>query len=309
MREVYWAVQRRLLYLLILFLIAALLLFVPLPIQPTYAGRTIENAGHTPLFFLVTFGVLFVMREHPRFQGVRLYALAALVGAGAGFFSEVIQKPLARDASWEDVAADVVGVILALAVHALFDRRAKLPTWQRLGVVAVAMSCVAIFLTPIVRMARAYVHRNGQFPVIADFHSHIEKYWTLSFGVNREIVDDALEVDLFADEFPGVSFHEPVPDWRGYRTLIIDLENPAPEPLHLGVRVHDRRHNYNFNDRFNRRYDLQAGERRTLRIALEDIRHGPRHRLMDMAHVSDITLFRGEKSGSRRLRVYSVRLE
>jgi VanZ family protein len=302
-------VTRRLLYLLILFVVASMLLFVPLPIQPTYAGRTIENAGHTPLFFLVTLVVLFVMRDHPRFQGVRGYALAGLIGAGAGFLSEVIQKPLARDASWEDVAADVVGVVLALAVYAFFDRRLKLRTWQRLGVLAVALSCVAIFLTPIVRMARAYVHRNAQFPVIADFHSRIELYWTLSFGVNREIVGDALEVDLFADEFPGVSFHEPVPDWRRYRTLIIDMENPAAEMLHLGVRVHDRRHNFNYKDRFNRRYDLAAGERRTLRIALEDIRHGPRQRLMDMAHISDITLFRGENSGSRRLRVYSIRLE
>ena len=300
---------RRLLYLLILFVLAGLLLFVPLPIAPTYAGRTIENAGHTPLFFLVTLGVLVAMRNHPRLHGVRLYAFAGLIGAGAGLLSEVIQRPLARDASWEDVLADVVGAILALAVFALFDRRTRLPTWQRLGALAVALSCVAIFLAPIVRMARAYVHRNGQFPVIADFHWRIEKAWTLSFGVNREIVGDALEVDLFADEFPGVSFHEPVPDWRRYRTLIIDVENPAPELLHLGVRVHDRRHNFNFNDRFNRRYDLAGGERRTLRIALEDIRHGPRQRLMDMAHISDITLFRGENSGSRRLRVYSIRLE
>ncbi len=69
-------------------------------------------------------------------------------------------------------------------------------------------------------MARAYVHRNGQFPVLADFHSRIELYWTLSIGVNREIVDDALEVEFVADEFPGVAFHEPVPDWRRYRTLV-----------------------------------------------------------------------------------------
>jgi VanZ family protein len=202
-------VTRRLLYLLILFVLAGLLLFVPLPIAPTYAGRTIENAGHTPLFFLVTLGVLVAMRNHPRLHGVRLYAFAGLIGAGAGLLSEVIQRPLARDASWEDVLADVVGAILALAVFALFDRRTRLPTWQRLGALAVALSCVAIFLAPIVRMARAYVHRNGQFPVIADFHWRIEKAWTLSFGVNREIVGDALEVDLFADEFPGVSFHEP----------------------------------------------------------------------------------------------------
>ncbi|MES1262779.1 MAG: hypothetical protein ABUL69_00370, partial [Peristeroidobacter soli] len=190
---------RRFLYLLLLFVIAGLLLFLPLPIASNYAGRTLENAGHTPLFFLVTLGLMFAMRDHPRFQGVRLYALGALVGAGAGFLSEVIQKPLARDASWEDVLADVVGAILALAVYSMFDRRAKLRAWQRLGALAVALSCVAIFLTPIVRMARAYVHRNGQFPVIADFHSRIELYWTLSFGVNREIVGDALEVDLFAD--------------------------------------------------------------------------------------------------------------
>jgi len=302
-------VSRRLLYLLLLFVLAGLLLFVPMPIAPTYAGRTLENAGHTPLFFLVTLGVLFTMRDHPRFPGVRLYALAGMIGAGAGFISEVIQKPLARDASWEDVAADAVGAVLALAVYALFERRTKMRAWHRLGALAVALSCIAIFLTPIVRMTRAYVHRNGEFPVLADFHSRIELYWTLSFGVNREIVGDALEVEFVADEFPGVAFHEPVADWRNFKTLVIDVANPAAEPLDLGVRVHDRQHNHTFNDRFNRRYPLAAGERRTLRIPLEDIRNGPRQRLMDMAHISDIKLFRGGQAGSRRLRVYSLRLE
>jgi VanZ family protein len=302
-------VSRRLLYLLLLFALAGVLLFMPMPFQPTYAGRTIENAGHTPLFFLLTLGVLLVMRDHPRFPGVRVYALAGLIGAGAGFLSEVIQKPLARDASWEDVVADTIGVVCALAVYALFDRRTKLRAWHRLGALAVALSCIAIFITPIVRMVRAYVHRNGEFPVLADFHSRIELYWTLSIGVNREIVDNALEVELVADEFPGVAFHEPVPDWRSYKILVIDVENPEREPLDLGVRVHDRRHNRTFNDRFNRHFNLAPFERRTLRITLEDIRRGPRQRFMDMAHISDITLFRGGPEGSRRLRVYSLRLE
>lgn len=301
--------SRRLLYLVLLLLLAGLLLFTPMPLAPTYAGRTIENAGHTPLFFLVTLGVVYTMRDHPRFRGAGLYALAGMIGAGAGFLSEVIQKPLARDASWEDVVADTIGVVCALAVYALFDRRLKLRVWQRIGVIAIVLSCVAIFLLPLVRMTRAYVHRNGQFPVLADFHSRIELYWTLSIGVNREIVDNALDVELVAEEFPGVSFHEPVPDWRRFKTLVIDLENPDSEPLNLGVRVHDRQHKRTFNDRFNRRFPLKAGERRILRIPLEDIRHGPRQRLMDMAHISDITLFRGGPAGSRKLRVYSLRLE
>ena len=290
-------------------MLAAVLLFVPLPIPPTYAGRTVENAGHAPLFFFLTLGVIFAMRDHPRFPGVRVYALAGLIGAGAGFLSELMQKPLSRDASWEDVVADAIGVVCALASYALFDRRSKLRPWHRLAAFAIAVSCIAIFIMPIVRMTRAYVHRNGQFPVLADFHSRIELYWTLSIGVNREIVDNALEVELVADEFPGVAFHEPVPDWRRYRILVIDLENPEGMQLNLGVRVHDRHHNRAFNDRFNRRFELEPFERRTLRIPLEDIRHGPRQRLMDMAHISDITLFRGGPTGSRRLRVYSLRLE
>ena len=78
------------------------------------------------------------------------------------------------------------------------------------------------------------------------------------------------------DEFPGVAFHEPVPDWRRYKILVIDVENPGDAPLKLGVRVHDRLHNRMYNDRFNRNFELAPKERRNLRILVEDIRHGPR---------------------------------
>lgn len=301
--------SRRLLYLIALFVLAGLLLFVPMPFTPNYATRTIENAGHTPLFFLVTMGLLFILRGDDRFTGARLYAVAGMVGVGAGFLSEVIQMPLGRDASWEDVIADVLGVILALAVYSLFDRRSHLSRWHRFASLVVVISCIAIFAMPLVRMTRAYLHRNGQFPVLADFHSRIELYWTVSIGVHREIVDDALEVNFGAQEFPGVSFHEPVPDWRRFKTLAIDVENPTAEPLSLVVRVHDRRHKRTFYDRFNRNFAMAANERRTLRIPLEDVRRAPRGRLMDMAHISDITLFKGKPEGALKLRIYTVRLE
>jgi VanZ family protein len=302
-------VQRRLLYLVLLLVAASILLFVHLPILPTYAGRTIENAGHTPLFFLVTMGVIYVLRGDERITGVRLYALAGVAGAGMGLLSEVIQRPLARDASWEDVFADVIGTVGALAVYALFEKRSPLTRLHRLIALMVGVVCVTIYVTPIVAMTRAYLHRNGQFPVLADFHSRAELYWTMSLGARREIVADSLDVKFVADDFPGVSFHEPVPDWSAYKTLVLDLENPDAEVLHLGVRVHDLGHNRQFVDRFNRRVDIAARERRTLRIPLEDIRNGPRNRLIDLRKISDITLFRGEKMGSRSLVIHTIRLE
>jgi hypothetical protein len=298
-----------LLLLLILLFVGSLLLFLRLPIPPTEAGRTLENAGHLPLFLMVTLSVLFVLRERPGFTGARLYVLAGLAGIGAGFLSEVIQRPLRRDASWEDVLADAVGAICGLAVYALFDRRSGLQRWHRILAVLVAITCMAIYVAPIVTMTRAYLHRNGQFPVLADFQSRIELFWTRNIGVRREIVDGALAVHFVTDETPGVSFYEPVPDWRAYKILVLDVENAAAEPLNLGVRVHDRKHNWTFNDRYNRSYDLAGRERRTLRIRLDDIRHGPRSRLMDMARISDITLFRDKKSGSRELRIHAMRLE
>jgi hypothetical protein len=202
-----------------------------------------------------------------------------------------------------------VGVVCALAVYAMFERRSALRRWHRALALVIAISCIAIFLEPIVRMGRAYLHRNAEFPVLADFHSRIELYWTMSVGVDRKIVDDALEVRFGAQEFPGVAFHEPVPDWRRFKILAIDVENPGDLALRLVVRVHDRFHNYMYRDRFNRNFELAPKERRNLRIPIEDIRHGPRDRLMDMAHISDITLFRASTPGSDRLRIYSLRLE
>jgi VanZ family protein len=309
MREVYWAVSRRLMLLILLLVVAAALLFARLPIPPTYAGRAIENAGHLPVFLLVTFGLLTVLRADYRVEGVRLYALAGLLGAGLGFVSEVIQRPLARDASWEDVFSDAMGALCALALYALFDRRTAISRPQRLAAFVVALACLAFYLAPLVRMGQAYVQRNARFPVLVDFAARFEPVWIVGYGTNRNVIRGALDVNFSGDGIPGVSLREPVPDWSGYKFLVVDVENPDAQVLNLGVRVHDRGHGQVFSDRFNRGFALAGGERRTLRIALEEVRRAPRGRLMDMGHISDITLFRDGNRGSRGLRIYSMHLE
>jgi VanZ family protein len=311
MRAVYWGVKRRLLHLLVLFAVAGALLFLPLPIPPTFAGRTIENAGHVPLFFLVTLGAIYVLRADPRFTGWKLYLVAGLAGVTLGFLSEVIQRPLKRDASWEDVAADAIGTLCALAVYALFERHSPLRRWHRLVALLVATACLVFYVTPIVNMTRAYFYRNGQFPVLASFKQDIEKLWTRSIGATRDVVDGRLDVEFLEGRTSGVEFYEPVADWRRFKTLVIDVENPAPEPLALGVYVFDERHKrqFEFTDRFNRSFQLAPRERRTLRISVDDIRRGPRNRPMDISRISNISLYRDANTGSRRLRIHILRLE
>jgi len=301
--------SRRFLLLIVFVIVAAALLFVPLPIPATYAGRTIENAGHTPLFLFGTLFILALLRHDLHVEGARLYALAGLIGVGCGFISEVIQMPLRRDASWEDVFADSMGVLLALALYALFDHRSAFRGRTRLAALLIVAGCTINYLAPIVSMVRAYVYRDAQFPVLASFRSGAELSWIVGYGINREIRDGALDVEFDAEQFPGFSFHEPVPDWRRFQSLVIDVENPETRPLKLGLRVHDIGHGREFVDRFNRKFELEAGERRSLRIPLEEIRHGPRNRLIDMGEISDVTLFRLHDSPSQHLRLYNMRLE
>jgi hypothetical protein len=302
-------VSHRLLIFVALFIVVATLLFMRLPVPPTFAGRTIENAGHMPAFFLVTFGLLVVLRADFRIDGARLYALAGMIGAGLGFVTEVIQEPLARDASWEDVFSDAVGAVCALAVYALFDRRSRLTRATRLAALAVALACLTFYVTPLVRMGVAYAHRNGQFPVLADFGSPMDELWMVDYGTDHSLDGGALAVDFVRGRWPGVSLREPVPDWSSYRTLLIDVENPDAIKLGFTVRVHDRGHWREYSDRFNRRFELAAGERRTLRIDLGEVARAPKGRLMDMRQIADVTMLRDAKDGGRLLRIYTLRLE
>jgi len=302
-------VSRRLILFSLFMIIAAVLLLMPLPIPPTYAGQTIENAGHTPLFAIGTLFVMLALRHDFHVDGVRRYVFAGAIGVAAGLVSGAIQQPFHRDASWEDVFADTVGVVLALAVVACVDRWAEPRRLLRAFMVCIALGCIAIYVEPLVNMTRAYVYRSGQFPALATFDSRLALYWLVNYGSRSEIRDGRLEVEFEASKYPGVSFFEPVPDWRGFHTLVVDVENPDADLLNLVIRVHDIGHGNAYSDRFNRSFKLAPGERRVLEIGLADVQHAPRNRLMNMAQISDVTLFRVRDSGSNHLRLYSIGLK
>jgi hypothetical protein len=155
------------------------------------------------------------------------------------------------------------------------------------------------------------MHRSKHFPVLAKFDARAQLFWIVGYGIGREIRDGALDVTFEKERLPGLSFFEPAPDWSRFKTLLIDVENPDAEVLHLGVRVHDlgRHRGRQFADRFNRNFEIAARERKVLAIPLEDIRHGPRNRLMNMAKVSDVTLFMSRQEGARHMRLHGMRLE
>ena len=160
-----------------------------------------------------------------------------------------------------------VGVLLALALYALFDRRSAFRRRDARGSRCSSwLGCVVIYVAPIVSMARAYLHRDGQFPVLANFDSRVELVLDRRLRHQTRRPSTACSTwNSHRDKFPGVliprtgaglaPFQDPGRSTWKILTAV---------PLKLGMRVHDIGHGREYIDRFNRNFELAPQERRDI---------------------------------------------
>lgn len=302
-------------YRIALTLVAILLVavvFAPIP-GDTHWVRTLHNSAHAPIFGCIALLVLVMVRSHPRFESIGLaaqYAIALAAAFSLGLVTEILQRLIGRDASFEDAFHDALGILAFLGVYTAFDPRLRAlsranairSTAAILGIAALVGAAV-----PITRAAVEYQRRDSRFPILADFSRgydrfFIEPQWAefsparlpAEWAIAPE--ETALRVRLLDGLFPGLNFFEVSPDWSAYSILAIDLTNPTSLPLKLVLRVHDALHDNTTADRFNRRIELPARTREVVRIPLEQIAAGPQTRTLDLRRVAGIIVFRPSDS-------------
>lgn len=314
--------------LAIVLLLAAAALLVRWPFSSKTWWVVIEDLGHVPLFALLTAALFGVFRaralrstatsgsdgavrglKQAAGSDVRTYVLTALSAAVLAFGSELAQIPVGRDASWTDIRNDGFGIAISLALLAAVDSRLALGRPWRLGLVALAAIALIPIALPVINAARAYSYRASLFPRLADFSTDRDSYWTIGLGVRREFRPGALEVEFVSGPYPSVTWYEPEPDWRGYQWLMLDVENPDDVPVVLTLRVHDQQHRSGYSDRFNYEFELAPGQRRQVRVALDDVAGAPRTRRMDMANVAGVAVLRSGPPGPRGMNIYALSLE
>lgn len=271
-----------------------------------------------PLFALVAWALLGVFRTRSRATAdpnrgspspLRDYATAALAAIALGGVTELVQIPVGRDASWTDFWHDGLGIAVALGLCAAFDRRFRFRPALRAACIALCIIALTPIAVPIVRVARAYAYRASLWPRLADFSTDRDSFWTVGVGARRVFKPGALEIEFVGERYPGVSWFEPQPDWSGYQTLVLEIENPSDQAMELTLRVHDRQHHSGYTDRFNREFSLASHERRTIRVSLDDIAAAPRGRRMDLTHIAGLAVFRSGPPGPSRMIIYALRLE
>jgi hypothetical protein len=296
---------------LIAILLAAVV-FAPVPGDTRWI-RTLHNSAHAPIFGCVSLLVLLVTRSHPRLQTLGLlaqYVLALAAALALGVITELLQIPAGRDASFEDALHDIIGALALLGLFAAIDTRVRgvpqnVPI--RFAAAVVGLVSLGVAVAPVTRAAIKYEQRDERFPVLADFSQRYDRYFilqqssefspvTLPTPWARTKDETAMRVRLLDGPYPGMNFIEPVPDWRGYSTLAVDLTNPTPMNLQLILRIHDLGHNNQPEDRFGRRFELPAGTREILRVRLEDVAAAPKSRRLDLRQIAGMIIFRTDDS-------------
>jgi len=295
--------------------------FAPLP-GSTVGIRTLHDFAHAPIFGCIALLLLLALRSIPRLDRLpwqRHYSLTCIVASVLGGLTELAQIPAGRDSSWLDLRSDVMGAAAFLALFSLFDPRIRRASIRVAGVF-VGVALLVLHSLPLAIAWLAYERRADAFPVLADYTRAADLYFVEQQRSAAQLVsmpaewarspdERALQVSFGAGAWPGLNFFEPAPDWRGHATLVLDITNPTDEALHLGFRVHDRRHNWTMTDRFNRDLSVAPRTRMVVRVPLTEIAAAPLARTLELRNVAAVMLFRLADSTAPRMYVSRLALE
>lgn len=305
----------------------ALLSLAP-PSKPTLLIRALFDAGHAPLFGVVSLGLLAWLSRDGLTGGPerrRVYLRAFLIAAALGLLTEIVQAFTARDADPFDFLKDVLGAGGVLLFAATFERgvvswksRPHVPIEAIVRVVAVAVFLLAF--VPVTALAIGYAFRNAAFPHVMDFESYWEGMFVdtrnarISLGYLPEPWTDPTRLvgvlTMPADRWPTFVLEEPYPDWTGYSALTFRVWSTEDAPLRLNLRVDDAEASRSRarKDRYQEPFTIEPGANDVV-VPLEEIRRGPFERELDMDEIRRILIYADKPDHPITLYIDDFRLE
>ena len=293
-------------------LIVVSLLFMPFATGNLW-WREVFNSGHVILFLFISVVLYFWLSGTFRFSNSAIiYLIVLLMGMLLGVAVEMLQGLLQRETSVDDLYRNFFGIISGLGFVSLRDQR-KLR--NKILVVIFSLGFLLLGSFSLFQISWHYIQRTNAFPVILDFDAE----WSGSFvRFNKTEVEvssgkagdkSSLFRILFdAGSFPGVSIIEPAPDWSVYRNLRFKVASGYDENIDLFLRIHDKNHDYKYQDRFNQKLILYPGLNEIV-ISLVQIEKGPLNRDLDLTNVAELIIFMSKVEKSQLLEISNIYLD
>lgn len=178
---------------------------------------------------------------------------------------------------------------------------------------------VVIALSPVLVWTYAYWDRAARFPSLVQFSSAWEMMFVKGrdcavqivpppLGWEKPRVDTVGHVVFYPKHHPGIRLEEPYPDWRGFSRFRVDVYSELPTARALIIRIDDAHHNNEYADRFNRVITISPGLNH-IHVPLDDIRHAPVGRDLDLSAIKDVKLLAISPPEEFSLYVDNIRLE
>ncbi len=274
-------------------LLASIALIHNLPSQHFF-WASLRDSSHAWVFFQFNLLLLHLFKDTIRQRPAAIFAIT-LFAFVTGIVVELVQPAFGRQASLLDAWYDLTGCCAAACWHL---RHTLL---RRFWATTLATLLLSSSLVQPLIYGLELNQQQQRLPTLISFATPLHRlYWQASSHTHIAIIDapaawrDAPEkvakIDLLGGQYPGIRIGQFHPDWRTYASLHIQVWHAGPAPLPLNLRIHDARHNQQYEDRFNRRITLPPGASEIV-IALDEIRRAPNQRKMDLAALQSLGIF------------------
>jgi len=292
--------------------------------------RDLQNSGHVLIFCIISFSLAFSFRrtwflknniydhlnndipnEPSTFVAtsnwhfiLSIFIVCMTIGGSV----ELIQNQIGRRMTWLDLGLDSIGTISGLLIYvAVHDYRVKALHMQitrkkSMGLILTAgIFLILGFANPIMSVIGLY-NRDSALPILFDAEKILMN--RLTGGRNHSTVSIvsapqqwkenttfvAKVVYPMNSRWPSITILEPAEDWSNYNFLYFEIFSQNRHENKLTLRIHDKRHNKQYFDRFNKNLQLKQGLNR-FSIELKDIRYAPQSREFDLQKVEEVSWF------------------
>lgn len=298
-------------------LLTFFLLFISLPAYNLWWDE-VFNSGHALLFLIFTCLLYQKLKiQYRQLKTSTLYVGVFILAVLTGALIEALQGLVNREPSVADLLANVYGVLAGLCFVSLFNNneRRRL-SFRQVCFTSGLLLFLALGIAPLLQLSWHYVARDRAFPVVLN----LDASWSSSFVQysNSRLLDvptqlasteDSLHLIQFdAGQYPGFALIEPVPDWSHYSRLRFNIVSKSKNEVEIVLRVHDKRHNQQLDDRYNKVLLIHPGFN-TYVISLDKVMHGPMGRKLDLTQVSELRFFAVNREEPVQLAISNLLLE
>jgi len=265
------------------FFLLLLLSFVPADLgrYDGVIGR-IADAGHFWFYAVIS---LFAGRLTKK-PAATAFALAAVAGG-----IELIQPWIERDGNLDDFLASASGAVVGawwLTGYSLL--------WRMFP----ALVLGSLLMLPIVSRYQSLAYQESRVPELAAFDDLMwRELWASNMpnevptSILSTTEGPALRVTPKAGaRWAGVVYKNQELDWSAYTGLELVISSLTSQQLN--IRIDDKRKNVEFDDRFNRTFELQRGENR-FHIPFSEMLTTPSGRRFELDRIKRVYVFLGEK--------------